>query len=170
MMAGKKERSQRRKKLAKHRISDSLDRSRMLTAVDASDKQHESGWEGGVRKIRSDRAELIALAFASLIAGFLVIINLDRLTHVSVDLPEGESRHGWPSVYLTRNFINVPAIYYPSEIYAWPFPPAYNEARRFVWQNLLINIAVCGAIVGASYFFLCRIVRIYDRCRYGQKS
>lgn len=164
-MASKKSRSKKSKPAASRRIGDSLDPSRMLSASAAE----TSGWEGGVRKIRSDRAEMIGLAFASLIAGLLVIINCDRLTHVSPDLPEGESRHGWPAVYLTRNFIKIPVFYYPSEIYAWPYPPAYNETRQFVWPNLVLNLAVCAAIVIASYFFIARLVRFYDRWRYGQK-
>lgn len=155
---------------ASKKLGDRVDRSRMLTAADLDASVTAGRWEGGVRAIRSDRAELIALAFASLIAGFLVIVNLDRLTHVSSELAEGESRHGWPWVYLTRNFIKIPSIYYPSEIYAWPYPPAHNESRHFVWQHLIFNFAVCGAIVIASYFFICRLVRFYDRCRYGQKS
>lgn len=122
------------------------------------------------RKVRSDRHQAIGLALASLVAGFLLIINLDRSIHQSSQLADGESRHGWPAVYLTRKFINVPAIYDPHEIYAWPYPPVYNESRELVRLNLLWNFLVGGGIVVGSYHLISRTIRRYDHWRYRQKN
>jgi hypothetical protein len=170
-MNRKREKRNRRPRPEPKRLRTSgLDPSRMLLGSQRHDWQESAYLPTSPRKVRSDRHQSIGLALASLLAGFLLIINVDRSVHQSPKLADGESRHGWPAVYLTRNFLKVPAIYYPHEIYAWPYPPVYNESREFVWPNLLWNFLVAGILTVGSYYLISGAVRLYDDWRYRERT
>ena len=115
---------------------------------------------------RSDRHQLIALSLASLVAGVLMVVNCDCVTHSSPDLQRGESRHGWPWIYLTRQVIDLPVIFFQREVYHWPYPVLENEAREFSMLNLGLDLAVILLVTVASYVLISTVVYRYDRWRF----
>ena len=115
---------------------------------------------------RQDRYKLVALVMASLVAGLLLMINFDRVTHASRELELGESRHGFPLVYLTRQLEDAPAIFIRGRTYSWPWPPVKGEIRQWSYENLALDFLFGSAAVLIVYFVLRAIVFRYDKWKY----
>lgn len=115
---------------------------------------------------RDDRHVLIAMTLASLVAGLLAIVNLDRATHAG-SLTHDErllstSRHGWPLVYLERGLQEKPKLFFSRRLYSWPFPAVTGEQRRWNLANLVGNLGICIAITLGSFWLISFAVRKYD--------
>ncbi len=130
------------------------DRSALLTGPPA------------ISRPRSDRHQLVALTLASLVAGVLMLFNCDCVTNSSSDLPRGESRHGWPWIYLTRQVIDLPVIFFQRDVYNWPYPVLENEAREFSMVSLGLDLVVILLMTVSSYALISTIVYRYDRWRF----
>ena len=107
---------------------------------------------------RDDRHVLIAMTLASLVAGLLAIVNLDRATHAGSLVKEerlvSTSRHGWPLVYLERNLKEKPQFYFGKRLYSWPVPAVEGEQRRWNFANLIGNMAIGLAITLGAYLLI----------------
>ncbi len=103
---------------------------------------------------------------ASLVAGLLLVINFDRVTHAGKATELGESRHGFPFVYLKRQLENVPAIFIQGRSYSWPFPPIKGEIREWSYQNLGLDVLFVCAAVFLTYWLFRMIVFRYDQRKY----
>ncbi len=103
---------------------------------------------------------------ASLVAGLLLVVNFDRVTHAGKATELGESRHGFPFVYLKRQLENVPAIFIQGRTYSWPFPPIKGEIREWSYQHLALDVLFVLAAVLATYWLIRTIVFRYDRWKY----
>ena len=108
-----------------------------------------------------DNSRLISLLISALVAGFVVLINLDRqAADLGVsDIPV--SQHGWPLVYLLRQRVEAPAagptaIAIPSR---WPWPIDETEVRTFSSTNLTTDIIVGAAIIGIVYMMTHTLMR-----------
>ena len=116
---------------------------------------------------RDDRHKLIALTLASLVAGLLAIVNLDRATHSSSLSKEeriaSTSRHGWPLVYLERDVKEKPQFFFSKRIYSWPVPAVEGEQREWNMGNLAGNLGIGVAITVAAYALISFVGRKYDR-------
>ena len=116
---------------------------------------------------RDDRHLLIAMTLASLVAGLLAIVNLDRATHAGSLVKEerlvSTSRHGWPLVYLERNLKEKPQFYFSKRLYSWPVPAVEGEQRRWNVANLIGNMAICLAITLGAYLLISFSVKKYDQ-------
>lgn len=116
---------------------------------------------------RDDRNVLIAMTLASLVAGLLMIVNLDRSTHAgSLSKKErlvSTSRHGWPLVYLERDLKEKPQFFFGKRLYSWPWPAVEGEQRRWNGGNLAGNVGIGVAIVAAAFALIRYAVKIYDR-------
>jgi hypothetical protein len=115
---------------------------------------------------REDRHNLVALALASLVAGLIAVVNSDRVTHAGSDLAIGESRHGFPWVYLKRTLAEEPDFYLPRRIFNWPWPPVKNEVRDFSWQNFGLDLLVLIAMTVVSFLLIRALVLRYDQWKY----
>jgi hypothetical protein len=127
--------------------------------------EFEAGLLGKARKPRDDRHVLVALTIASLVAGLLFVINFDRTTHsaAALEMGKGTSLHGWPFIYLHREFESLPAYLIATRISEWPIPAVDGETRTMNYQNLALDILCCGVIVILSYFVVRYIVFRYDQ-------
>ena len=149
------------KRNAVKRNPDNLSRSALL-----GKKSAESG-NGRLlkaRRLEENRHVLIALVMASLVAGLLFLINLDRVTHASASRQKevGTSFHGWPRVYLERRFESLPAFLRHTRIYDWPYPAVEGEIRHMNYTNLAIDI-LCGlAVVLLSFLGVRAAVYRYE--------
>ena len=133
--------------------------------------KHEKSSTGTVQNAqplhqRDDRHKLIALTLASLVAGLLAIINLDRATH-SDSLTKEErmvstSRHGWPLVYLERDVADKPEFFFSKRLYSWPIPAIEGEQRRWNLGNFAGNVGIAVAITAASFALISFFVFKYD--------
>ena len=116
---------------------------------------------------RDDRHLLIAMTLASLVAGLLAIVNLDRATHAGSLVKEerlvSTSRHGWPLVYLERNLKEKPQFYFGKRLYSWPVPAVEGEQRRWNFANLIGNMAIGLAITLGAYLLISFSVKKYDQ-------
>jgi hypothetical protein len=110
-----------------------------------------------------DRHKLVALVFASLVAGLMFVVNADRVTHVSSELAMGASRHGWPWVYLERELKEEPLIYIQGETYSWPYPAANKENRVFYANRMIYDLLVLGAITVVTYWVVGSIGYRFNR-------
>lgn len=101
-----------------------------------------------------NRAKTISLVITSLVAGVLLLLNLQRTPSAQTLTATPESAHGWPLVYLLRQTDGLKVadteIVNPV-VYAWPWPIAENELRTFSWMNLITNAIVFTAIIGVTY-------------------
>ena len=131
-------------------------RERELAAQAASQPLHQ----------RDDRHVLIAMTLASLVAGLLAIVNLDRATHAGSLTNEerllSTSHHGWPLVYLERDLEEKPKLFFSKRLYSWPIPAVTGEQRRWNVANLIGNIGICIAITLGSFWLISFAVRKYD--------
>ena len=127
--------------------------------------QFEAGLLGKTTPQTENRHVKIALVMASLIAGLLLVINLDRTTNAAAANKDsgGTSFHGWPAVYLERRYETLPAYLMARKINPWPYPVIESEMREMNYANLWIDIAVGVAIVIGSYFVFRFLVLRYDR-------
>lgn len=125
----------------------------------------EAGLLGKARKPREDRHILVAMTMASLVAGLLFVINLDRTTHAAaaVEMGKGTSLHGWPFVYLHREFESLPVYLIATRISEWPIPFVEGETRTMNYQNLSLDVLCCGLMVAITYFVVRKIVFRYDQ-------
>jgi hypothetical protein len=116
---------------------------------------------------REDRHHLVALVMASLVAGLMLIANLDRATHVSsLTQPQrivSTSLHGWPLVYLKRELAEPPVVYYPKRLYAWPWPAVEGELRTWKAGNAFGDVGLGLAAVVGAYCLISASVKRYDR-------
>lgn len=144
----------RKKSKRKTRIAE-RDRQRLLESQPVA-----------AQRPRSDRHQLIALAMSSLICGLMLIVNLDRVTHAGADLTIGESRHGWPWVYLTRTLAEIPEIYLPRRLYNWPYPAVATEVRQWNGYHLASDLFVVSIVTVASYYLISGLIWRYDRWRH----
>ena len=116
---------------------------------------------------RDDRHTLIAMTLASLVAGLLMIVNLDRSTHATSLSKEERlvqtSRHGWPLVYLERDLMQKPQFFFRKRLYSWPWPAVKGEQRRWNWGNLAGDAGIAVAIVTAAFAMISFVVRKYDQ-------
>ena len=115
---------------------------------------------------RDDRNVLIAMTLASLVAGLLAIMNLDRATHAGSLTQEerllSTSRHGWPLVYLERDLAKKPKLFFSKRLYSWPLPAVAGEQRRWNLPNLIGNMGICIAITLGSFLLISFAVKKYD--------
>ena len=125
----------------------------------------EAGLLGKTRKPREDRHILVALTMASLIAGLLFVINFDRSTHSATaqEMGKGTSLHGWPFIYLHREFESLPAYLIATRISEWPIPAVKGETRNMNYVNLGLDILIGSIVVVLSYFVFRTIVFRYDQ-------
>ena len=116
---------------------------------------------------REDRNVLVAMTLASLVAGLLAIVNLDRATHASSLSKEqrlaSTSLHGWPLVYLERDVAEKPTFYFSKRLYSWPIPAVDGEQRRWKVGNLIGDIGLALSITVAAYALISFVVKRYDR-------
>jgi hypothetical protein len=116
---------------------------------------------------RDDRHVLVAMTLASLVAGLLAIVNLDRTTHADSLTKEervlSTSRHGWPLVYLERDLEEKPQFFHSKRLYPWPVPAVEGEQRRWNFGNLVGDLALGFAITVGSYALISFLVRRYDQ-------
>ena len=115
---------------------------------------------------RPDRHKLVALALASLVAGLLLVINGDRVTNVNKVTKPGESQHGFPFVYLTRQLEKEPVIFIHGRTYSWPLPPVKGEIREWSFQYLALDLLIVAVVVTVTYWLVSWIVFRYDRWKY----
>ncbi len=108
-----------------------------------------------------DKSRLISLLVAALVAGLVVLVNLDRQTlDLGItDMPA--SQHGWPLVYLLRQPVEAPTAEpmgtaIPSR---WPWPIDETEVRTFSSTNLTTDIIVGAAIIGIVYMMTHTVMR-----------
>lgn len=96
-----------------------------------------------------EKAKLISLLIAALLAGYLVSVNVDRRAADwgITDAPVNE--HGWPLVYLLRQHVGIPVAEQTDKAVPsrWPWPAGNNEVRTFSLTNLTTDIIVGTAIV-----------------------
>ena len=105
---------------------------------------------------------------ASLVAGLLIVINCDRVTHVDRVAELGGSWHGFPLVYLKRQLEEVPMIFIHGRTYSWPYPPVSGEVRDLNLQNLALDILIGIFAVVATYWLFSAIVFRYDNWKYNR--
>ncbi len=125
----------------------------------------EAGLLGKSNPPREDRHRPVALTLACLVAGLLLLINLDRMTNARAAAAEGGgvSLHGWPLIYLERRYESLPAYLIATNDQDWPFPAAAGEIREMNYQNLCLDFLIGTTIVLLSYFMIQWIVYRYDR-------
>ena len=119
------------------------------------------------KRPRTDRHQPVALTMASLIAGLLMVVNCDRVTHAGSTAAPGSSQHGWPWVYLKRELAETPVIFIGGRTYSWPLPPVEGEIREVSYQNLAFDLLLIAAITIAVYFAVKAVVYRYDHWKYG---
>ena len=116
---------------------------------------------------RDDRHVLIAMTLASLVAGLLAIVNLDRAANAGSLTKEQRllytSHRGWPLVYLERDVKEKPQFFHSKRLYSWPLPAVEGEQRRWNFGNLAGDIGLGFAMTLASYALISFLVRKYDQ-------
>lgn len=115
---------------------------------------------------RQDRHKLVALVMASLVAGLLLVVNIDRVTNVDKVTKLGGSKHGFPFVYLDRELAKEPMIFIHGKTYSWPFPPAKDEIREWSFQNLALDLLILVVAVTVTYWLFSALIFRYDRWRF----
>ncbi len=109
----------------------------------------------------------MALTLASLVAGLMMVINLDRVTHVAAEMGPGGSRHGWPWIYLKRELAEPPALLIEGRTFSWPWPAVKGEIREWDYPNLLGDMLICLLISVVTYWIVKALVARYDNWQYG---
>lgn len=108
---------------------------------------------------------MIAMTLASLVTGLLFVINCDRTIHSASAAQKGHgaSLHGWPLIYLERQFDSLPDFLANRQPYDWPLPAVAGEVRTMNYQNLTIDV-ICGVLIVLLSFLVIRhVVFRYER-------
>jgi hypothetical protein len=105
------------------------------------------------------------MVMASLVAGLLFVIGTDRATNVNQarEVGHGASLHGWPLIYLEREFINVQAFLESNHGNDFPIPFDPAETRLWHWGNLVLDLMTAVLIIFLWYCLMRFIVFRYDR-------
>ncbi|MEL7496399.1 MAG: hypothetical protein AAFN77_02225 [Planctomycetota bacterium] len=125
------------------------------------------------RPVDPTRHYKIAMVLSSLLLGLLVLFNCDRTLHreTAEELSFKASQHGWPRVFLEREF--KPEVSYFSRAersYDWPWPYVEGEIRRWNYLNLTYNLLAAGVIVVIFYWFVRTVVLRFDTWRAAQST
>ena len=120
---------------------------------------------GKRRRPPKDRHVLFAMVMASLVAGLLFVIGTDRATNVrqARDIGRGASLHGWPLVYLQREFRNVQVYLESDNTNEFPIPFDPAETRQWNFGNLVLDLITATLIVWLWYQLMQWMVLRYDR-------
>jgi len=120
---------------------------------------------GKRRRPPKDRHVLFAMVMASLVAGLLFVIGTDRATNLKQarEIGRGASLHGWPLVYLQREFKNVTVYLESDNTNDFPIPFDSAETRQWNWGNLVLDLLAAALIVGLWYLLMRWMVLRYDR-------
>ena len=117
------------------------------------------------RPIDPGRNRKIALVLSSLVLGLLVLFNLDRNVNQSTasQLSYNASLHGWPMVYLQREFEeDLPNYARHLRSYDWPFPPVEGEVRTWRATGVIVDLTAVVIIVTIIYWFIRQAVGNFD--------
>ena len=108
-----------------------------------------------------EKAKLISLLVAALVAGFVVMINIDRKIPAWGVTNSPVSEHGWPLVYLLRQCgEDAPAATPENTIpFRWPWHVDEKELRTFSSTNLTTDIIVGTSIVLVVYMMTHTVLR-----------
>lgn len=119
---------------------------------------------GERRQPPENRHVLFALVMASLVAGLLFVIGTDRATNLSQarEIGRGASLHGWPLVYLQREFKTVQVYLESDNQNEFPIPFDSSEARQWNWGNLFLDLMTGVLIIVLWYQLMRWIVVRYD--------
>lgn len=119
---------------------------------------------GKRRQPPENRHVLFALVMASLVAGLLFIIGTDRATNLEQarEIGRGASLHGWPLVYLQREFKDVQAYLESSNRNEFPIPFDSSESRQWNLGNLILDLVTYVLIIFLWYQLMRWIVMRYD--------
>lgn len=119
---------------------------------------------GPPRATHKDRHLLVALVITSLIAGLLLLLNLDRSIHrvAGARIGPGVSLHGWPLIYLQRT-VKPESVLIAGRANDWPWPTSVNETRSYDWQNAGLNCAIALLTLVLVYWTTRWSVLRYDR-------
>ena len=108
-----------------------------------------------------DKAKLISLLITALVAGLVVMINVDRTIPEWGTTVTPVSEHGWPLIYLVRQAqeVAVPGHIENVNPFRWPWPVVEGEVRTFSSTNLTTDIIVGAAIVVIAYMISHTVMR-----------
>lgn len=118
-------------------------------------------WLLEARETAPDRDHKIALAMSFLMLGLVTLINTDRTLHQSssAKISYQASQHGWPMIYLKREFeADLPNHLRHSRQYDWPYPAVAGEGRTLSVLALVVDIITALAITVTAYFLIRRLV------------
>jgi predicted secreted protein len=120
---------------------------------------------GKRRRPPENRHVLFALVMASLVAGLLFVIGTDRATNLKQarEIGRGASLHGWPLVYLQREFRNVQVYLESNNRNDFPIPFDPAETRQWKWGNLVLDLMTAVLIIFLWYQLMRWLVVRYDR-------
>ena len=107
-----------------------------------------------------DLGHRLALVLSFLVAGILALINLDRTLHQSSSVKLGyqASQHGWPMVYLIRQFDEaIPNHLRATRQSDWPYPAVQGESRSFNGLSLAVDLVTAMVLTGIVYWLTRRV-------------
>lgn len=102
-----------------------------------------------------DLGHRLALVLSFLVAGILALINLDRNLHQASSAKIGyqASQHGWPMIYLNRQFDEaIPNHLRAARQLDWPYPAVQGENRTFNLLFLVVDLLTALAIIAVVYW------------------
>jgi predicted secreted protein len=119
---------------------------------------------GKRRRPPENRHVLFALVMASLVAGVLFVIGTDRATNLNRarEIGRGASLHGWPRVYLQREFKSVQLYLESDNRNEFPVPFDPSETRQWNWSNLFFDLMIAALIIFLWYQVMRWMVLRYD--------